>query len=98
MPLHITQQRYTAEPGITCDYCGEAITSAADGNYQWRQTAEGETTLQVVFTHKQCCHFFEEEHPGPWNAIDLAWLVAFLASNLKVDVKQTQAVIKKFNR
>jgi hypothetical protein len=97
MPLHILQRRRTADPGITCDHCGEAITTAADGNYQWRHTDEGETTTQIVFTHKRCCHYFELLHPGHWMAIDLAWLVVFLANNLKVDVKQTKAVIRRFN-
>ncbi len=96
MPLHIVQGRYTANPTIVCDYCGEVITSAADGNYQWRQTAEGEGA-NVVFTHKKCCHPFEHHTGGQWNAISLSWLLGFLAKNLDVDVKRTQAEIRKFN-
>ena len=44
MPLQIVQHRYTANPGIACDHCGEAITSAADGNYLWRQANDGEAS------------------------------------------------------
>ena len=96
MPLHIAQGRRTANPGITCDHCGEAITRADDGNYEWRHTDEGVTT-HIVFTHKRCCHAFESLHPGPWQAIDLEWLVVFLANNLKVNVRQTAALIRRFN-
>jgi len=51
----------------------------------------------MVFTHKQCCHAFEHTHEGPWMAIDLEWLLVFLKNNLKVDMKTTAALIRKFN-
>jgi hypothetical protein len=96
MPLQITQRSRTANPGIACDYCGEPIACGADGNYQWRPTDEGETAT-VYFTHKRCCHAFEQSFPGPWCAIALPWLLPFLATNLGVDVKRTAAEIRRFN-
>jgi hypothetical protein len=51
----------------------------------------------MVFTHKQCNHAFEHTHPGPWMAIELDWLLVFLKNNLKVDMKTTAAMIRKFN-
>jgi hypothetical protein len=96
MPLCIVEGRHGARPTIVCDYCQEPITRAAEGNYQWQHGAEG-TPLAMVFTHKQCCHPFELTHEGPWMAIELEWLLVFLKNNLKVDMKTTEALIRKFN-
>jgi len=51
----------------------------------------------MVFTHKACCHAFEQTHAGSWSAIELDWLLVFLKNNLKVDMKTTAALIRKFN-
>jgi len=63
---------------------------------QWQHGEDG-AAVPMVFTHKQCCHAFEHTHEGPWMAIDLEWLLVFLKNNLKVDMKTTAALIRKFN-
>jgi len=96
MPLQIEQGRRTANPRIVCDYCGTVIQRGSEGNYQWQHPAEGDLA-PVAFTHKQCCHAFEATHPGRWAAIELSWLLPFLARNLAVDVAKTAAEIKLLN-
>lgn len=96
MPLCIVEGRHGARPTIVCDYCQEPITRGAAGNYQWQSGPEG-TARAMVFTHKECCHPFEHTHPGPWMAIELEWLLVFLKNTLKVDMRTTEALIRKFN-
>ena len=96
MPLQIEQGRRTANPRIVCDYCGTVIARGSEGNYQWQHPAEGDLA-PVAFTHKQCCHAFEATHPGRWMAIELEWLLVFLKNNLQVDMKTTEALIRKIN-
>ena len=97
MPLVITQHRSTANPTIVCDWCHEPIATGTGGNYQWRNVPEGESS-PMVFTHKRCCRAFEAAQGGHWCAIGLDWLLPFLANNLEVDVKQTLATIRAYNR
>jgi hypothetical protein len=100
MPLMIQFMGRVAAPKIVCDHCHQLIEDATDGNYHWSHAQGGEPgqLAAVYFTHKACCHPFEAARPeGQWGAIELEWLVAFLAENLHVDVKRTKAVIRKFN-
>jgi hypothetical protein len=87
MPLRITELdgKYT-KPVIVCDHCGEEITTVADGNYHWRFGARGDYPgAPVYFTHKRCCHGFEQTNPSPWLAMELETLFVFLAYGLKLD-------------
>lgn len=97
MPLHVTLEAHTANPGIVCDYCGEAITTAADGNYQWQTFAHGTTDGTIYFTHKRCCYPFEHQHGGNWGVLDLSWLLVFLKNTLRVDMRKTEAIIRATN-
>ena len=45
-----------------------------------------------------CMGVIEQANAGPWMAIELSWLLPFLARNLHVDVKQTMATIRAYNR
>ena len=48
MPLVIQFTGPYAAPKILCDHCGEEITEAKDGNYQWTHQdgcADGQTAL-----------------------------------------------------
>jgi len=96
MPLCIVEGRHGARPTIVCDYCQQPITRGAEGNYQWQHSPDG-AAVPMVFTHKACCHAFEQTHAGSWSAIELDWLLVFLKNNLKVDMKTTAALIRKFN-
>jgi hypothetical protein len=101
MPLVITIEGGVAIPGIRCDFCGDPITEAADGNYVWEHHPDG--TLKdgsVYFTHKRCCHAFEQRQSpaGRWGAIDLPWLLVFLKNGLRVDMPRTEALIRLLNR
>ena len=52
-------------PVVRCDHCGDEITKATDGNYEWEMAEGGEVaTGQIFFTHKHCCRPFERVHGG----------------------------------
>ena len=92
MPLVIHYNGPYAAPQIVCDHCGKMITDATDGNYQWPHEALGEgVTAPMFFTHKTCCHAFEQTHGGDWGAIGLECLPYFLAHNLHVSWRTAQA-------
>ena len=56
MPLVIQFTGPYAAPKILCDHCGEEITEAKDGNYQWRALLQEDgACMPMVFTHKRCC-------------------------------------------
>jgi hypothetical protein len=81
MPLMIQLTGRSDVPTVVCDHCGEAITQANEGNYQWSYaggTADGQRAL-VYFTHKECCDAFEHRHGDPyaWQAIPLECLAIF---------------------
>jgi hypothetical protein len=103
MPIVIEFTGRYAAPKILCDYCGKVITKAQDGNYQWSHAAgvdEGQTA-PMYFTHKACCHDFEQAHGGSsggWGAIGLEALPAFLATNLHIPWSQAAAMARQMSR
>jgi hypothetical protein len=81
MPVIIIQRRGRHCPAIECDHCGQRIRTARDGNVQWALRAKGP---MVYFTHKRCCHAFEEANPGIlWGAMELSQFPLYLANSLK---------------
>ena len=86
MPLRIVEDGRYNKPTIVCDHCGEAITDVNDGNYQWRFDGRGDYPgAAVYFTHKRCCHAFEQANPAPWGAMALDCLFVYLSNSLKLD-------------
>ena len=84
MPLVIECNGPYALPKVACDHCGELITHASNGNYQWSDEAiAAGATTPMYFTHKQCCEAFERDRGGDWSAIDLEALPFYLVKNLK---------------
>jgi hypothetical protein len=99
MPLQIKLEEGRDRPVIVCDHCGEEITDARDGNYQWKVSAEGDRAEgHLYFTHKGCCRAFEAANRGDhdWYAMELACLPIFLGNNLNlnwVEAKKQAAVL-----
>lgn len=93
MPLVIKAEGDLSKPVIICDHCRKEISEARHGNYQWRMSESGEGIEgQVYFTHKSCCHAFEEANPGPlWGAMELDCLLVYLSNNLKVNWDKAKA-------
>ncbi len=94
MPLKIEMTSDRAAPIIVCDHCGEPITDAREGNYQWLAEAEGDTVRRFLFfTHKWCCHDFEQARGGAatWYAMELVDLLPYLAASLKLDRAHAQS-------
>jgi len=88
MPLRIDVTTVGAVPIVVCDECGERIADARDGNYQWlAETEHGALRRHVFFTHKRCCHDFEQGRGGAaaWYAMELVDLLPHLAESLNVD-------------
>jgi hypothetical protein len=97
MPLVIQHDGPYAIPQLVCDFCGEVITDAQDGNDQWSDAArEDGATTPMFFTHTACCAAFEDAHGGSatWQAIGLECLPYFLARNLHVTWQQAQAAAR----
>lgn len=88
MPIVIRHSGQFDVIQVVCDHCGEVIADARDGNYQWKSAGgalpEGG---HLYFTHKACCHAFEEANRGDflWAAMELQCLPIFLENNLKLD-------------
>lgn len=98
MPLVIQFCGAYAAPKIVCDYCGEEITTAEDGNYQWSHAegCEERQTALMYFTHKRCCRPFEQSSADPyaWGAIELTALPHYLMKNLKVSWRASAATAR----
>lgn len=90
MPLKIETGPFGVRPVILCDYCGEPIADARDGNYHWQadEAAFGDERSRrfTFFTHKACCGVFELERGGAasWFAMELADLLPALAASLRL--------------
>jgi hypothetical protein len=84
MPLQIVHKRGRACPVVVCDECGLEIRSARDGNYQWDYLRGGD----IYFTHKECCHGFEEGRDA-MGAMGFDVLLVFLRNRLRVDMGET---------
>jgi hypothetical protein len=89
MPLIMQDRDGHACPVVVCDHCGERIEDARDGNYQWRMgLRDTDWGSRVFFTHKRCCHAFEQAHPEEgftWGAIELECFPVYLGNNLRLD-------------
>lgn len=77
-------------PKIFCDYCGNEIEDAKQGNYEWKSGFNAGFTSEIFFTHKQCCFPFEEQHGGrsTWMTGELQVFPLFLKRNLNIDSKR----------
>jgi hypothetical protein len=101
MPLEIRMDGPYAIPTVLCDHCGEAITDAQDGNYQWSDALlQEDPTTPMYFTHKACCDAFEQVRGGmqAWSAIGLECLPYLLARNLRLTWQQAQAAARLLGR
>jgi hypothetical protein len=103
MPLVIQFRGPYASPTIVCDHCGKTIDKAQEGNYQWSHATgvDKGQTAPMYFTHKACCHDFEQAHGvrrWEWGAIGLEALPAFLATNLHIPWSQATAKARQMSR
>ena len=84
MGIEIAPEENMDCPLIICDWCGEEITVATDGNYEW-SLAGGRG---VYYTHKACCRAFEDATPHiDWGAQPLECLMVYLANRLHLKAK-----------
>ncbi|MFI5458771.1 MAG: hypothetical protein ACHRXM_25365 [Isosphaerales bacterium] len=91
MPLRVVEGGKYEKPILVCDHCGKVIATASDGNYQWRFDGRGDYPGAAVhFTHKKCCHAFEQANPGPWGAMELDCLFVYLSNSLNLDWEAAQ--------
>ena len=73
-------------PTVYCDWCGEEITEAAEGNYEWPLWTD--EVEEIYYTHKRCCWAFEQATPHVlWGAIGLECLPVYLGNGLNVNWK-----------
>jgi hypothetical protein len=87
-------------PVVVCDYCLRPIPKADDGNYQWRM-AYNDTDFdgsRIYFTHKACCHAFEQSHPpaSDWGAMGLDVLPIYLGDSLALNWKAARRLADYF--
>ena len=91
--LRIVRENGQYCPVVVCDWCGQRIEEARQGNYEWEVDEHGlPATGEIFFTHKQCCLAFEEAHGGRshWFASELSVLPVYLSRNLKVDREEAE--------
>jgi hypothetical protein len=91
MPLVIVQRGNLSCPALLCDHCGQEITTADQGNYEWRM--DPTTTPQpAYFAHKRCSRALEAAKSGGrlWGTMPLECLPVYLARNLEVDVADAE--------
>ena len=67
---------------IRCDECGEVIEES--GNAEWRHDGSDE---RIYFTHKKCCHRFEEKRGGTaeWYTAELSAFLYNVVWNTRID-------------
>lgn len=91
MSLLIEYRDHRYCPVFFCDHCGDEIVEASDGNYEWRPSDERDR-YAVFYTHKHCCHGFEQQRGGSavWYADELAVLPTYLLTNLKLTADESR--------
>lgn len=76
-------------PVVICDHCGKRIEEARKGNVEWRVDRQGKIAEggALSFTHKACCHDFENEHGGrsKWYSTELSVFPLYLGNGLGLD-------------
>lgn len=63
MPLKIEMSPESVRPIVICDQCGEAITDARDGNYEWQAPLDPSLSRKYVFftySGSQYCHHLRQ--------------------------------------
>lgn len=82
MGLDIVRREGRYCPVVRCDFCGELIEDARQGNYEWRFPAG-----PIFYTHKACCYAFEDANGGraAWGWAPLSELPPLLGHNLSMD-------------
>jgi hypothetical protein len=96
MPLQIHYHEGQFCPVVVCDHCGEVISNAREGNYQWQASLSSEVPpAPIYFTHKHCCRAFEAARGGRalWMSIELQCLPIYLERNLKLDWKKANGLV-----
>jgi hypothetical protein len=101
MPLVIQFREGRFCPIVVCDHCGGPVSKATEGNYQWRMGLnDTDFGSRIYFTHKGCCHAFEQTHPdGPnfrWAAMELACLPIYLGNNLDLNWRSAHRLVHRF--
>ena len=89
MPIVMKLKDERSCPTVVCDVCHQEIENAKDGNAQWMMGEEGQGDgATLSFTHKRCCHAFDEaaledgKCPG---AEELAHFMVLLSNNTRMD-------------
>jgi hypothetical protein len=96
--LCIVDEKGRSCPQVFCDYCQERILTAREGNYQFLMGFKSGERAEIFFTHKRCCHAFEQTHPAPagffWGAMELKCLPIYLGNTLQLEWKKAKATAK----
>jgi hypothetical protein len=99
MGLKIVYENGLFCPQVFCDLCGEQITKATNGNFEWlvdEKTAEPSTGY-IYFTHKKCSDGFRKNSKyvrTTWFCDELEMLPFMLKNNLRIDKKHANETAK----
>ncbi len=86
MALKIEITPHGAGPVIVCDHCGDRITDAAEGNYEWPGVSNTPGQRVAVYVlHKWCSPAFEHRHSMVLDSMELTVMLPYLAQNLGLD-------------
>ena len=89
MPLRmVVDERGRSCPQVFCDWCGDQIVAAKNGNYEWLVGDDRvPITGELVFTHKNCSYPHRKTKGGIWSWGELRELVLYLPRNLEIHEK-----------
>jgi hypothetical protein len=103
MPLVVSRHPQTPGlfiPVILCDFCGERIERATEGNYSWGEPDEETGHAAVSFAHKQCQDALDAAQGARADYCEgLTRLPLYLAANLDQslsDMRKVQQVRREF--
>jgi hypothetical protein len=72
-----------------CDYCGEEITKATNGNYEWeRNPAALDEPATIYLSHKHCTRQLEQAKysgTGLWSNMELQVFPIYLGNRMQLN-------------
>jgi hypothetical protein len=96
--LRIETTQRGPEPIVTCDHCGERITDALDGTYEWAGvTAAPGERVALYLLHKRCSPAFERHHGLILNSMVRAVLLPYLAQAMHLNWDQARTHAEVLN-
>ena len=86
--IKVIQSNRVCAPQVFCDWCGERIEDARQGNFEWSDAKNDPEQGKVLFAHKRCSRALQAARqitPGTWRTGELMFFPLFLGNNLNLN-------------